>query len=168
MLRLVGCEPLLALSGDDTLALCARQGAHLAAVILDLHLPGEDAAALFDALRARRPDLPIILTSGLPDGAARECLGRSDLTRFLPKPFRREELLKTLDGALEGRPAPAGLPAAPTPHERGSGIRTSREHPEAGGGTVMGEGGSSPRRGLRGQAGGAPRAGGTPERRRLP
>ena len=75
MLTLAGCQSLRAASGRDALALCARHGERLAAVMLDLHLPGEDSVELFAALRARRPDLPIILTSGVSEAAAREHLG---------------------------------------------------------------------------------------------
>ena len=113
MLRLVGCQPLLAATGHEALALCGRQTERLAAVVLDLQLPGEDPAALVAALRAHRPDLPIVLTSGLSEAAARERLGRSDIAGFLAKPFRIEQLLQTVEGALEGLPARVDLPAPP-------------------------------------------------------
>jgi CheY-like chemotaxis protein len=113
MLSLAGCQPLLAATGRDALTLCDRQPGCLAAVILDLHLPGEDTAALFAALRTRRPDLPIILTSGVSEAAARQRLGRSDVAGFLPKPFWMEHLLKTVEGALEPLPAPVDPPAPP-------------------------------------------------------
>jgi len=112
MLRLGGCQPLLAATGRDALDLYDRQAESVAAVLLDLHLPGEDAAALFAALRARCPDLPILLTSGLPEAAAREQLGRSDVAGFLPKPCWMEQLLKTVEVALDWLPAPVELPAA--------------------------------------------------------
>ena len=75
MLHLAGCQTLLAATGGDALALCDCHAERLAAVMLDLHLPGEDSVELFAALRARRPDLPIILTSGVSEAAAREHLG---------------------------------------------------------------------------------------------
>jgi CheY-like chemotaxis protein len=112
LLTLAGCQPQRAATGGDALALCDRHAARLAAVLLDLHLPGEDCAKLFAALRARRPDLPIILTSGLSEGAARERLGRNDVAGFLAKPFSLAHLVKTLEGALDWPPAPVERPAA--------------------------------------------------------
>jgi CheY-like chemotaxis protein len=113
MLSRVGCRTLLAATGRDALALCDRQPERLEAVILDLHLPGEDTAALFAAFRTRRPELPILLTSGLPEAAARERLGRGDVAGFLAKPFSLAQLVKTLEGALEPLPAPVDPPAPP-------------------------------------------------------
>jgi CheY-like chemotaxis protein len=132
MLRLVGCEPLLAATGCEALALCDGEAERLAAVILDLHLPGEDTAALCAAFHRRRPALPIILTSGLPEGAARERLGRSDIAGFLPKPFWMEELLKTLEGVLEPLPGPVES-RAPRPEraERQEPPDNSGEEPPA-------------------------------------
>jgi len=111
MLRLAGCQAILAATGHEALALCDRHAEGLAAVILDLHLPGEDSSQLFDALRARTPDLPIILMSGVSEAAARERIGRTDIAGFVPKPFRMDHLLKTVEGALAWPPTPVDPPA---------------------------------------------------------
>ncbi len=113
MLRLAGCDTRLATTGHDALAICGRPFNRLAAVILELRLPGEDPAALVSALRAHRPELPIILMSGLSEAVARERLGHSDIAGFLAKPFQVEQLLKTVERALDGLPAPSDLPASP-------------------------------------------------------
>lgn len=113
MLGLAGCQTLLASTGCETLTLCEGQAECLTAVFLDLHLPEEDSAELLAALHARRPDLPIDLTRGLSEGAARGRLGRTDVAGFLPKPFRMEQLLKTIEGGLEPLPAPGDGPQPP-------------------------------------------------------
>ncbi len=118
MLSLTGCQTILAGTGREALILCDRQAEHLTAALLDLHLPGENPAELVAALHARRPDLPIFLTSGLPEGAAREHLGRSDVAGFLPKPFRMEQLLKTIEGVLGSLPAPGDGLESPESTER--------------------------------------------------
>ena len=36
-------------------------------IVLDLMMPGEDTMSLFDRLRQRRPGVPILLCTGLPE-----------------------------------------------------------------------------------------------------
>jgi CheY-like chemotaxis protein len=119
MLDLAGCRTLLAATGREALALCDREAEELAAVLLDLQLPGEDTAALCATLRAHRPALPIILTSGLPEAAARAQLGCPAGVGFLPKPFRMEQLRQTIEGVLEPIPSPSNRPASPPERPEG-------------------------------------------------
>jgi two-component system cell cycle sensor histidine kinase/response regulator CckA len=75
-----------------------------AALVSDVAMPGMDGLELARALRARWPDLPILLLSGYAESA----LGRdfdAEGLRFLAKPYTPEELLAALDAALEAAPA---------------------------------------------------------------
>jgi CheY-like chemotaxis protein len=117
-LELAGYTTLQATTGAEALACCRRHAEHLAAILLDLHLLGEDSRELFAHLRAHRPDLPVILMSGQSEAAARESLGRTDIAGYLEKPFLTEQLLKTVDGALDRLPARWDRPAFPQPPEQ--------------------------------------------------
>jgi len=68
------------------------------AVLVDLTMPRMGGADVVDALRARRPDLPIVLCSGF-DRDVRSI--RADA--YLPKPFRIEVLEGTLARLLPPR-----------------------------------------------------------------
>ncbi|WP_419900365.1 sigma-54-dependent transcriptional regulator [Roseomonas sp. USHLN139] len=72
-------------------------------VVSDIRMPGMDGLALFERLRARDPDLPVILITGHGDiPMAVEAL-RQGAYHFLPKPYAAEALLGPLRHALEKR-----------------------------------------------------------------
>ena len=69
-------------------------------VLSDVQLPGKDGLALFDAIRAKHPSLPVILLTAhgtIPDAV--EATSRGVYT-YLTKPFNGKELLETIGQAL--------------------------------------------------------------------
>lgn len=71
-----------------------------ALLLLDRRLPDGDGAALVPRLRARQPDVPIILVSAL-DGVADRVRGLdSGADDYLGKPFDGDELLARIRAAL--------------------------------------------------------------------
>jgi two-component system response regulator GlrR len=75
-------------------------------VISDVQLPGADGLALFDAIRARHPSLPVILLTAhgtIPDAV--EATSRGVFT-YLTKPFDGKSLLETVARALALSPRP--------------------------------------------------------------
>jgi two-component system, NtrC family, response regulator GlrR len=75
-------------------------------VISDVQLPGADGLALFDAIRARHPSLPVILLTAhgtIPDAV--EATSRGVFT-YLTKPFDGKALLDTVARALALSPRP--------------------------------------------------------------
>jgi two-component system response regulator GlrR len=82
-------------------------------VISDVQLPGADGLALFDAIRARHPSLPVILLTAhgtIPDAV--EATSRGVFT-YLTKPFDGKALLDTVARALALSPRPAEGSAEP-------------------------------------------------------
>ncbi len=74
-------------------------------VIVDFAMPGMSGAEVAAAIRARRPELPIVFASGYSDTAAIErALGPN--APLLRKPFRLDELQAALRTALLGTHAP--------------------------------------------------------------
>jgi PAS domain S-box-containing protein len=61
-------------------------------VILDLMMPREDALTNFQNLRQRRPGIPILLCTGLPQADPAPELLRNGAVGLLRKPFRMNEL----------------------------------------------------------------------------
>lgn len=120
MLKAAGFTALTALSGRTGLGLFRQHAGEIRAVLLDLRLPGENAADVFDAMRHVRPDLPIILISGTPEAIARQELARPGLTAFLQKPFDYAAIIRTIREALEGcAPAEDERPGGPEARTRG-------------------------------------------------
>jgi DNA-binding NtrC family response regulator len=105
MLKTAGFRALTALSGRAGIALFRQHASEIRAVLLDLRLPGESAAEVFDAMRHVRPDLPIILISGTPEAIARQELARPGLTAFLQKPFDYAAFIRVVREVLEESPA---------------------------------------------------------------
>jgi PAS domain S-box-containing protein len=72
-------------------------------VILDLMMPREDARATFQRLRQRRPCLPILLCTGLPQAEPVPELLRGGAVGLIRKPFHMGELWSAVKEALTPR-----------------------------------------------------------------
>ena len=85
----------------STLAVIDRGAAPIDLVFSDMVMPGAmDGAALAEAIMQRRPDLPVVLTTGFSEAA--EAATRKGL-RLLPKPYRIEALAAELAAARAKR-----------------------------------------------------------------
>lgn len=69
-------------------------------VITDLALPGLDGTALATHIRKARPDMKIIFSTGNITHAPQQAAEQFNAT-FLPKPFGFEELVTTVNKALQ-------------------------------------------------------------------
>jgi signal transduction histidine kinase/CheY-like chemotaxis protein len=91
-------------AGDGPTALAALGGADppVELIILDLVLPG-GGAGIFELLKAVRPDVKVIVSSGYsPDGEASRGLA-SRVEGFLPKPYELAQLRAAVTNALTSR-----------------------------------------------------------------
>ena len=64
-------------------------------VILDVHMPEMSGDEVYDALRSREDDVPVIFLTGDPQDLAT----RYPRVPILRKPYRAEELLQAVAGA---------------------------------------------------------------------
>ena len=89
-------------SGSAAIDRVAREGSGFDLVLLDLTMPGLSGEQTYDALRALRPQLPIVFYSGQrsEQDAAQLLLGRSHAA-FLRKPFDLERLQRTVQECYE-------------------------------------------------------------------
>jgi len=95
----VGYEVATAASGEAALARLKVSRPHV--VVTDLRMAGIDGMALFDAIRRKAPDLPVIILTAhgtIPDAVAAVKRG---VFGYLTKPFDAKELLAEVERAVE-------------------------------------------------------------------
>jgi len=98
VLRAEGFGVLEAGSGEEALDTVAREACDL--VVLDVRLPGIDGLETLRRLRARAPDLPVVMISGHGTIATAVEATREGAVDFLEKPCSRERLLLAARNAL--------------------------------------------------------------------
>jgi len=80
----------------------AAETRDLDAAVLDLFMPGMNGLRGLRTMRSRHPDLPVLIMSGLADGAMiREALS-SGAAGFIPKDLPGQSMISALDLALAG------------------------------------------------------------------
>jgi len=98
LMEFLGFQTLAAADGLEGTKLYEEHQDEIKVVLLDLTMPNMDGEATFQAMRAVRQDIPVILMSGFSDqGLAIRGEGAGQPS-FIQKPFRLEELrLKVRD-----------------------------------------------------------------------
>jgi CheY-like chemotaxis protein len=112
-LDIIGFEVITAENGERALEAFARMS--FDGVMVDLMMPGMNGLETIRALRARAPDLPIVVISGslMQTGSGAPDLLRSAIemrgVSSLPKPFKLSDLLNIARASFM---VPASKPAA--------------------------------------------------------
>jgi two-component system, cell cycle sensor histidine kinase and response regulator CckA len=106
MLEQFGYEVIPAADGAEALQLLSGLGAGVDAVVSDVVMPGLGGMELISQLRARWPELPVLLLSGY---AGEEVYSGPQESRqaFLQKPFSPDALAAALDDLLADARPPA-------------------------------------------------------------
>jgi DNA-binding NtrC family response regulator len=101
MLRREGFECLLAVSGEEALNVLESEDVDL--VVLDVMLPGISGIDTLRAMRISNPELPVIVITAFSsiDGAIEAM--KYGAFHYIPKPFKNEEVILTVNKALEQR-----------------------------------------------------------------
>jgi CheY-like chemotaxis protein len=95
-----GYRVLAAQDGAAALQAYRRHRGAVAAVLLDMMMPGLDGPAVMRALRETDPDVRILASSGLrPAGRTAEAVA-AGARAFLAKPYTDEQLLAALKDVL--------------------------------------------------------------------
>jgi PAS domain S-box-containing protein len=103
MLRSIGLETLEAADGPTAVRILKDRGDAISAVVLDLTMPLMDGAQTLAALRAIRPALRVLVSSGYADYDVRTRFARGERpTGFLHKPYDREQLRTAIREVLAG------------------------------------------------------------------
>jgi len=92
MLRVLGCEPLLAQSGEEAIELYRKQSGEISVILLDLSMPSMNGEDCFQALRAINPSVKVVFASGLDGTDSVQRYVDEGLAGFVQKPFDVDDL----------------------------------------------------------------------------
>ncbi|HWJ68693.1 MAG TPA: sigma-54 dependent transcriptional regulator [Sphingobium sp.] len=96
-----GWRAICANSADDAVEILAtREGGQVSAVVIDDWTLGMEAVALIRALRAQRPNLPVLILTANSDAAKAVAAMRAGASDFLIKPIAPDSFLSALQVAL--------------------------------------------------------------------
>ncbi len=99
VLQIAGHDVACASSGQEALAHLS-DGHPCDLILLDLMIPREDALTTFQRLRQRRPSVPVLLCTGLPQAEPAPELLRNGVAGIIRKPFHMNELWHAVNQAL--------------------------------------------------------------------
>jgi len=94
-------------------ALIRLRNESFAAIVLDKNMPGLSGLDLLPGLRTICPEMPVILITAFGDVASYVDAIEKGAFAYVFKPFRLEELLKTLEQALARPDRAASSPVTP-------------------------------------------------------
>jgi two-component system chemotaxis response regulator CheY len=100
-----GLEVIEATDGEQAVA-ALREGDNalmVDAVLCDIRMPNVNGIDLIPYLRAQYPSIPIIVLTGYPDIDLAITLMKAGVRDYLVKPTSKQDLLKVLQNAVDGR-----------------------------------------------------------------
>ncbi len=100
-LEFMGFEVALAGNGIEALAVFLESSFDL--VLTDLQMPVMDGLSLASHIKERSPSTPVILLTGSDRETVRKKVERAPVDSVIFKPFRLEDLQRTVQGALASR-----------------------------------------------------------------
>ena len=96
-----GYNTLTAENGEQAIEVFKKHRARIDLVILDMHMPGMGGYDCLKELRIIDPEIKVIIASGYAvDRKFKEDL-KSGLFSFIPKPYRRTDILRAIREALD-------------------------------------------------------------------
>ncbi|GAB4321799.1 MAG: hypothetical protein Kow0059_16630 [Candidatus Sumerlaeia bacterium] len=100
-LQRAGYSVVTARDGLEAVELFRRHSGELAAVVLDLTMPGQDGDAALRELRRIRADVPVILMSGFSEKDLTARMKDAPFDGFLQKPFRPQDLTEMMNRVVK-------------------------------------------------------------------
>ena len=79
-------------------------------VVTDYAMPGTSGLELAECIKSRRPDVPVLLTTGFGQRLAVEGADVRGIDRVLEKPYRMAELARAVRDLLDAKAPVAGAP----------------------------------------------------------
>lgn len=100
MLSEAGYQVLIARGGREAIEMYAKHSERIDLVILDMVMPDIGGGQVFDAIRAKNPDVKVLLSSGYSvEGQAEKILERG-CNGFIQKPYRMDEMVHKIRAIL--------------------------------------------------------------------
>jgi PAS domain S-box-containing protein len=100
-IQYLGHKGMVASDGEEALKLFEQSSGEIDCVLLDLTMPRMDGLSAFRRLRAIRPDIRVILSSGYNEQDATQRFMGEGLTGFIQKPYRLHQLRELLNRTVE-------------------------------------------------------------------
>ncbi len=94
-----GFETITADNGAKALAL--MKGVDIDLVLTDMQMPDMDGFALLEAVKSNRPEMPVIMITAYGEVEKAVRAMRSGAFNYITKPFNNDELLASINKALE-------------------------------------------------------------------
>jgi CheY-like chemotaxis protein len=101
LLEAHGYTAVVAATGHLALDLLTRSRMLVRAVVLDVSMPEMDGETTLQRVRALRPEIPVIMTSGYTEAEVIRRFQDSGIVSFLQKPYTAAELAGTVATALK-------------------------------------------------------------------
>jgi len=79
-------------------------------LLMDVKMPKHDGIFLMREIKKNWPDIPIIVMSGSPTPETIADVLKLGATQFIPKPFRPDELVKTVRQVIQKMPRKKSSP----------------------------------------------------------
>jgi PAS domain S-box-containing protein len=96
-----GYKVLAAKDGREAVEIFRQEASKIAAVLLDMTMPVMGGHEAFRLIREIQPGVPIVMSSGYTELAAREALGGDAVAGFIQKPYTASRLVTSIREALE-------------------------------------------------------------------
>lgn len=100
MLRRLGFDTITANDGEEAQRVLDEHADEVRLVLLDMTMPVMGGKEALAELRARYPELPVVMSSGFNEQAALPGRAADDTTYFLQKPYQLPDLERVLRRAL--------------------------------------------------------------------
>jgi CheY-like chemotaxis protein len=105
VLRKGGYRVVSASDGQEALTVMERES-NVAAIVLDVIMPVMGGKDVLPKLKALRPELKILLTSGYSESEARRLCATYPGAAFLQKPYTAQQVAKAVEELLRGEGPP--------------------------------------------------------------
>jgi DNA-binding NtrC family response regulator len=99
ILEAEGFEVITVPSADDALETVKKYDFDL--LLIDVKMPKRDGMYLMREVKKDLPEIPIIVMSGYPTPETVADVLELGATQFIPKPFRPDELIKTIHQVIQ-------------------------------------------------------------------
>ena len=96
MIKKLGYDVLTAVDGLEAIEIFREHADKIVGVLLDLTMPHKDGAQVFREIRALKPDIKVILSSGYNEQDATQQFVGKGLAGFIQKPYVTRDLTKKI------------------------------------------------------------------------
>jgi PAS domain S-box-containing protein len=101
LLENIGYKVIRASSGEEAIGIYGENEKEIDLIIMDLGMPGMGGHRALKEIILKHPDAKVLIASGYSASSKLEDLAQDGASGFVPKPFRRMELLEEVRSVLD-------------------------------------------------------------------